>query len=339
MKTRQIAAKVDFDSQGMSEQELKRGATNGVFAFCSKRNDVPAIYLKVIPKNAEFPLTGGKNACGMPVVSFAANSIAYIERDADACPALYIMDLAGTSKRRIPLVTCPKSAAFTPDGAWLYFAAKMNDSTSDIFRMKPDGAVISPVIAWKNSDEGSIAFSRDGKSMTFGSNANGKWQLFVSDPDGQKPVCITDGSGDFLSPRYSVDGKHIALLSNKTSFGGTTDLWVYDPATSILSQVSHDARVGDFRWLNNSTIVASCGGDTSVLKSFAIETKTATPFIPSASPKAYSERGLNLIPYGNSVKIIYTREYFTGPKQIFWVNADGTGDECIVNSGSQDWLE
>jgi hypothetical protein len=342
-KTRIIAGKVDLDSQGITEQELKRSATSGVFAFCSKRNDIKAIYLKVVSKNAEFPLTNSKYDCGAPVVSFAASRIVYFERNSDAdattCPVLSIMDLAGTGKRRIPIISCPRSAAFTPDGAWLYFAAKMNDSTSDIFRMKPDGTVISPVIAWKNSNEGSIAFSHDGTGMVFGSNANGKWQLFISDPDGQKPVCISDGSADFMSPKYSADGKHIALLSNKTSFGGTYDLWMYEFATSVMSPVSHDARVRDFCWLDNSTVLASCKGDTGVLTSFAIATKTGTPFIPSSAPKSYGESSPAVIPYGNTVKIIYTREYFNGSKRIFWVNRDGTGDECIVNSDSQDWLE
>jgi hypothetical protein len=341
-RTRVVAGKVDFDSMGISEQELKRSATGGVFAFCSRRNDVKAVFLKVVKKNAEFPLTSGKNDCGDPVVSFAASRIVYFEQNTDSasvCPVLSIMDLAGTGKRRIPLINCPRSAAFTPDGAWLYFSAKMNDSTSDIFRMKPDGTVISPVIAWKNSNEGAIAFSNDGTGMVFGSNANGKWQLFVSDPDGQKPVCITDGTADFESPKYSADGKHVALLSNKTSFGGTYDLWVYEVATSALSQISHEDKVKDFCWLDNGTVLASCKGDTSVLTSFSIATKTGTPFIPSTAPKTYGERGPAVIPYGNSKKVIYTREYFNGSKHIFWVNVDGSGDECIVNSDSQDWLE
>jgi WD40 repeat protein len=249
------------------------------------------------------------------------------------------MDLSGAGKRRIPLVSCPRSAAFTPDGAWLYFSAKMNDSTSDIFRMKPDGAILSPVITWKNSDEGDIAFSQDGKSMMFGSNANGKWQLFVSDPDGQKPVCITDGSADFIAPSYSPDGKHVALLSNKTSFGGTYDVWVYEFATSAMSQVSRAARVRNFCWLGNGTVLAACGGDTGVLTSFSIATKAGTTFIPSATPKPYGEDRPSVISRGDGMKVIYTREYGSGAKQVFWVNTDGTGDECIVNSGTQDWLE
>ena len=339
-RTRLVAGKVDFDSLGIGEQDLKRSSTGGVFAFCSRRNGVKALYLKVVPKSAEFLLTSGNNDCGNPVVSFPASRIAYVEHDpADACPVLSLMDLAGTGKRRVPLVTCPRSVAFTPDGAWLYFSAKMNDSTSDIFRMKPDGAVISPVIEWKNSNEGAIAFSRDGRSMTFGSNANGKWQLFVSDPDGQKPVCITDGSADFVAPAYSPDGKHVGLLSNKTSFGGTFDLWVYEFATSGLSQISHGARVRDFCWLDNATALATCGGDTSVLTSFSILTRTSSPFIGSAKPKDYAERCPVVVPYGTSAKIVYTREYFDNTMRIFWVNPDGTGDECIVTSGTQDWLE
>ncbi len=335
-----IAAKVEIDSAGIDDSILKNGETSGIFAFCSNRNDVNAIYLKVLAKNAEFPLTSGAVACGAPIVSFAASKIAYLEKNADSsCPRLCIMDLSGTQKRSIPMISCPKGAAFSPDGQWLYFSATLADSTSDLFRMKSDGMVLNPVIAWKNSNEGEVAFSPDGKSMAFGSNANGKWQLFISDPYGQKPICITDGTGDFTSPKFSPNGKLIALLSNKTSFNGTKDLWVYDPATSKLIALTHDAAAREFCWISNETIIASCGKDTTGLIALSVFSHESKIAISSGSIKNYNERSPMLINVGHGQKLVYTKEYFDGKRKVFWVNTDGTNDQCVIGGEASDWLE
>jgi hypothetical protein len=339
VKTRMITAKVDLDSTEVDERTLMRGASNGVFAFCSKRRDAAAIYLKVLAKNAEFPLTSGKNDCGNPVVSFGASKIAYFEKDPDSvCSLLSIMDLTGTSKRKIPLVSCPACAAFSPNGAWLYFSAKMTDGTTDLFRIRPDGMVVVPVVAWKNSSEGEIEFSPDGANMVFTSNGNGRWQLFLSDPDGVKPVCLTDNEADYTSPRYSPDAKHLALLSNKTSFSGSRDLWLYNFTAATFIHLTHGAKVRDFCWLDAKTIVYSAG-DTGKLYSLDITTKNFTRLVPPTPGEPYGETTPRVLGAGLSKKIIYTRENDDGTKRIFRVDPDGKGNQVIVNSNTRDWLE
>ena len=339
-KTRMIAAKTDLDSAGAGNQSLQRSTAAGVFAFCSKRRGTASIYLKVPEKNAEFPLTGGKLDCERPVVSISCSRVAYFERNPDsACPTLRIMDLAGTSKRDVPLVACATVAAFSPNGAWLYFSARLRDSTQGIFRIKPDGATVNPVVTWKNALEGDIAFSADGANMAFTSNGNGKWQLFLSNPDALKPVCLTDGTANYVSPGFGPGAKKIALLSDKTSFGGSRDLWVYDFSAPVFRQLTKDAKVTAYCWVNAGTIAYSAGGDTSLLYSVDVESKTSGPLIPAAAQKQYRETSPRLIGTGTSARIIYTREYNDGTKRIFQVKTDGSGDEAVVNSGSQDWLE
>jgi hypothetical protein len=337
-KTRLIVAQAEADTG--EERLLRRSSADGVFAFCSKRRGETGIFLKVIAKNAEFALAAGKNDCASPVVSFAASRIVYVEKHPDSpCTWLNIMDASGTDKRRVEKVSCPKSAVFSPDGRWLYIAAKAGDSTSDIVRVRPDGVVIEPVVTWKNSDEGFLDLSPDNRSMVFGSNSNGKWQLFLSDEAGRSPVCITDGSADFISPRFSPDSRNIALLSSKTSFGGTLDLWVYDCASSRMSQLTVRAKVRDFCWLDNARIIASARAPARELVVIDIATQRSTALIPTYVPKQYAEATPSVTEYRGSVKIVYTREYGDMKKQIWWVNPDGTGDQCLVNSNGQDWLE
>jgi len=339
-KIHSIARQAEFDSLGLEETSLKRGSANGVFAFCSKRRGAAGLYLKVLDKNAEFPLTSGITDCSRPVVSFGANRIAYMQHaDSQACPSLFIMDMSGSSKRRVPNMRCPTGYAFTPNGEWLYFSAQTKDSANGLFRMRPDGNAVYPVIDWKNSQQGDIAFSRDGASMAFCSNSNGKWQMFITDQQGHKPICITDGASDNVSPKFSPDNSQIAMLSNRTSFGATYDVWLYDIASGKLSQMTHAGLVKSYCWLNAQTFIVCSGANPGELKTVDIDTKAIAPFIASAAPKTYSETAPQILPVGKSFKVIYTREFDDGKKQVWWANPDGSEDHVVVNSETQDWLE
>lgn len=203
--------------------------------------------------------------------------------------------------------------------------------------MRPDGAVVSPVVLWKNAVEGDIDFSADGANMAFTSNGNGKWQVFLSNAEGLKPVCITDGAANNVSPHFAPAGKKLAFLSDKTSFGGTRDLWVYDFASASFAQLTKDSKVADFCWIDPQSIVYS-GGDSARLFLLDLATLAARPLVPVLR-RDYGETAPRLIGSNRSLYILYTREYRDGTKRIYRVKPDGTGDEAVVNSGGQDWLE
>ena len=340
-KLRSIIADIDVQEYAASASVLKKGSLDGVFPFLSNRDTTTGIFLKIIDKQTEFQLTKGKVACVRPVASFQGGKIAYFEKDADtACPVLRIMDLSGVNKRTVPFNGCATEACFSPDGKWLYFAGHTDSATDDIYRTRSEGSAVSPVIAWKNSSEGRMGFSPDGKYMVFCSNGNGKNQLFLTDSIGQKPICITEGNGDNTTPGFSPSGNYCAFLSNKTSFGGSYDLWLYDCAEGKASQITYRSKVKDYCWLDDSkTIVYSAGDTLCALYALNVVTNAAALLIARDSTKNYSETHPQTIAYENTWKIIYTREYTNGGRKIFWVNADGTVDQRIVNSKGQDWLE
>jgi Tol biopolymer transport system component len=254
-----------------------------------------------------------------------------------ACSLLRIMDLTGAEKRDIPLVSCPGRAAFTPNGKWLYFSARMRDNSQGIFRIRPDGSTVTPVVSWKNAEENDIAFSDDGSSMAFTSNGNGRWQLFFSNAEGFKPVCLTDGTANNIMPRFDPSGKTIAFLSDKTSLGGARELWTYSFEQAVFQQQTKNGSVGDFCWVDRVTIVY-CGGDTSRLFVKSIAPPSTVRLIPGVSGD-YREISPRFIGTGASARILYTREYGDGTKRIFSVKLDGSDDAAVVNSGGQDWLE
>jgi Tol biopolymer transport system component len=199
---------------------------------------------------------------------------------------------------------------------------------------------VYPVISWKNSSQGLGDFSPDGGYLAFMSNGNGKNQLFLTDSLGQKPVCMTEGNGDNIMPGFSPSGALCAFLSNKTSFGGAYDLWLYDCAAGKASQITVRSKVKDYCWLADSKTIVYSGGDIMcALYALTIATNATAPLIARDSIKNFSETHPQTMVYKNSLKIIYTREYGGGDKKIYWVNPDGTANQRIVNSKGRDWLE
>jgi hypothetical protein len=331
------------DAAGNVPEEF--GATpelsSGVFAFVSDRDSTTGIYLKRLDRQAEFPLTRGRGAASKPVLSFACGKCAYFENQSDSvCPVLRTMDLSGVNKWTVPFTGCATEAVFSPDGKWLYFSGTMGPSKSDIYRIKPGGAVAVPIISWKNTSEGSVEFSADGKYMAFTSDGTGGRQLFLADSIGFKPICLTDGKADNYSPRFSPSGEHLAFLSNLRSFRGSYDLWMFAVASGKASQTTYHAYVKDFCWLDDAkTLVYSSGDTLSSLKTITVGIGAGAELIRTSLLKDYSELHPRIIQWLSKSKIIYAREMRNGDRKIYWVNPDGTDDQRIVNSKGQDWLE
>jgi TolB protein len=323
------------------ELGMKKGDSSGVFCFVSDRDSMQGIYLKVLNRLAEFPLTRGRGAASLPILSFACGKCLFFEQQIDpACRVLRTMDLSGVNKWTVPFIGCITEASFSPDGNWLYFSGRTDSSVNDIYRIKPGGQVAVPVIAWKNSFEGSIAFSPDGKYMVFASNGGNGRQLFLADTAGFKPICLTEGNADNYTPRFSPSGQRLAFLSNKTSFNGSYDLWVYTAASGTVSQATFRSKVTDYCWLNDAkTIVYSSGDTVSSLKTMTVEGQAGIELIKTGLPKDYNELHPRTITWRTSIKIIYTKEMRNGERKIYWVNPDGTDNACIVDSKGQDWIE
>ncbi len=324
---------VEFATEGDS--------MSGVFAFASDRNGTNGIYLKRLDRQAEFPLTRGAGAASNPVLSFTGGKCAYFERRGDsACPVLRVMELSGVNKWTIPFDGCVAEACFSPDGKWLYFSGRIGSSPDDIFRIKPGGGGIAAVISWRTSAEGSPTFSSDGRYLAFTSAAGSGRQIFLTDSTGYKPICLTEGKADHHSPRFSPPGGYLAYLSDRTSFGGSYDLWVHALATGKAAQLTFHARVNDYCWLeDDKTIIYSSGDSLCTLKKITVDAAVGAEFIRSGLQKNYRELHPRVIQWRKTVKIIYEREWQTGERKIYWVNPDGTEDQRLVNSKGRDWLE
>src|SRR6185436_2577438 len=135
----------------------------------------------------------------------------------------------GSSMGRLvgPRGTCI-SAAWSPDGQWMYFAAVVG-GTSHLWRQKfPDG--VPEQITFGPLEEEGIAVAADGRSIvtSVGTRRSAIW---MHDATGEKAITA---EGYATAPRFSRDGTRVFYLQVRDwwlSYAG----WV--PAAAELRQV------------------------------------------------------------------------------------------------------
>lgn len=111
------------------------------------------------------------------------------------------------------LANAPESAAeniaVSPTGARVVAEAR-----GDIFTLPVEKGDIRNLTNTPGSAERDPAWSPDGKSIAYFSDASGEYQLYIRDQEGLAPPKVIDlgpNASFFYSPRWSPDSKHIAF--------------------------------------------------------------------------------------------------------------------------------
>lgn len=314
----------------------------GTFAFTSDRDGRDGIYLKVTDQMAEFPLTRSiADTCDNPVVSFQAGCIACRATAADGCRRLMTMRFDGTEKRYIADSLQVRDASFTPDGSWLYYsAAACGDTVTDIYRVRTEGGPSFPVVSWPEATETAPVFTLDGSSMVFCSDRDGFMQLYLTNPEAELPLRITDEAAGYTAPAFSPDGKQIAYLSDFTNFGGRRDLWIFEREDGTHRRITQRSNVKEFCWLSDSrTIVYTMGAMTDELTAVNVQNFRFYKLVVSDTTKSWHERSPHAMMFGGREYIVYMRYYpDENDRQIYRVRPDGSENTRIVNSEGNDWF-
>jgi TolB protein len=340
-----ISAESELQEKGLAKIDSKRASVQGVFPFISTRSGAQELYLKIIDKSTEFPLTESRESPGTPAISFGAGKIAFtIDDTADRCRPLYAIDLTGAQKRQLVDSLHVYEASFSPDGAWLYYSASAcGDSLTDMYRMRPDSGVQFPIVHWEGSTERSIAFAPDFSEVIFCSNRDGTWQIYLTDPEGTHPLRLTDESGNHELPAFSPDGSFISYISDDANASGGRDLWLFNRAAGTFRQMTRNTVINSYCWLSDSkTLIFSSGLDFPTLSVVRIgsDTTAVVPFIrtSAAIQRHYKELDPHVVMYNDREMVMYVREMENGERHIFWVKADGSNDQALVRSKGSDWL-
>jgi Tol biopolymer transport system component len=153
--------------------------------------------------------------------------------------------------------------AFSPDGKWLAFVG-LKDGCADIYVAPSDGSRLQR-LTHDLYDDRDPAWSPDGASIVFSSDRPaldslpadtfrfGAYSVYAVNADGSGLALLVEG-GRNLSPRLSLDQKHLLFLSDRTGVG---NLYRLDLETDSLFQLT-DVLTGisSFSWSRDGARLA-----------------------------------------------------------------------------------
>ena len=138
---------------------------------------------------------------------------------------LWVANADGTEATRVASASNVSRASWSPDGAWLAYAADTKQE-STIRLVRPDGSdemSIGPVLT--DRDYFSVSFSPDGTSLLFDQGTDVGFGIFVMNIDGTGVRRISEGDRDY-NPSWSPDGSRIAFTH--TDGPMDSDIFVMD---------------------------------------------------------------------------------------------------------------
>ena len=227
-----------IDNHHILFSEFKAGLHMGVVTATDVRAESRDVYLP--PHERAMAISS--------LVSPDRKFVLVVEKDGKGILPCRVVPLDGrdAGQRVGPIGECT-SAAWSPDGAWMYFSVTI-DGFSQIWRQRfPEGK--PEQITSGAAEAESVAVSPDGRSLI---TSIGMRQsiLLIRDAQGERAVS-TEGDASF--PRFSEDGRRVYYKLRRQSKGAENELWTTDlssgksvcvlPERSItLYDVSRDGR-------------------------------------------------------------------------------------------------
>lgn len=216
------------------------------------------------------------------------------------------------------------------DGTRIVFTSYRDNNDPEIYIMNDDGSGQTRLTFNQGTDI-QPAFSKDGEKIVFVSRRNLMTTLFLMDANGNNQIAWPAGAGP-LDPSFSPDGSKIVL---STISGGTADrnIWMVDPNTSMLTQLTHVEPATAF-WPSFSPdgttivfwssegggkicIVSSAGGSHS-----SIANSTTQNAHPTFSP--------------DGSKIVFTK-VVNGLAEVWAMDADGSNQNRLSFGIEPSW--
>jgi len=217
----------------------------GSVVFSRYNGDAIELWRLDLGSGREQELTSGKAVNVEPRLSPDGKRLAWVSTQGTGHFNLFIADVGADGLRNPrPLLGERQSnisryyysiydhalnPSWSPDGKRILYVTNTEVAwgTGDIWSVAVDNPsdrrkVLSEETSWSARPE----TSPDGKQVLFASYHGRQWrQYWVTTPEGAAPLPMTFGEFDRWNARWSPDGNHIALISNK---GGNTELVIHD---------------------------------------------------------------------------------------------------------------
>lgn len=151
---------------------------------------------------------------------------------------LWVANADGTGALRIASAPNVSQASWSPDGAWIAYAADTPEG-STIRLVRPDGTgEVSVGSALTQRDYFSVSFSPDGTSLLFDQGTDVGFGILVMNIDGTGVRRISEGDRDY-DPSWSPDGSRIAFTH--TDGPMDSDIFVMDADGSNTARLTDGA--------------------------------------------------------------------------------------------------
>ncbi|MEO8274715.1 MAG: PDZ domain-containing protein [Thermoanaerobaculia bacterium] len=197
-------------------------------------------------------------------------------------------DLPGVRTRWTGVGDAIASAAISPSGKRAVFSAR-----GDIFTVPAEKGDVRNLTHSSSAADRDPAWSPDGKSIAYLSDASGEYALYITAQDGTgEPRRIGLGTPPsyFYSPVWSPDNKRIALYDKRLT------LWVVDVASGGLTKVASDLFETPYRtlepaWSPDSRYIAytrQLPSHFHAIFIYGIESKTSTQATDGLSDARYA---------------------------------------------------
>ena len=213
---------------------------------------------------------------------------------------LHLLDTRSKKSRRIPLKVATDATELRPrlasGGKWIRAATISPSGARAAFEFR--GEIVT--VPAKKGDvrnltqspgahERSPAWSPDGKSIAYFSDAGGEYQLHIAPRDGKGKVSrhAVQGHGFYFRPKWSPDGKRISYVDNSKS------LYIYNIADKQTQRVGGEPKYGPDRfdglahnWSPDSQWVAYTVNTDAMIQRvfvFHVESGKSTPITDGMS--------------------------------------------------------
>lgn len=259
---------------------------------------------------------------------------------ATAAIGLTVRAFVGTGDRSP--ITTPAPIGPKTNGV-IWFRVGGGDAPSFIYEIKPDGTG-QRLVFGSESDPlrySQIAWSPDGSRIAYIDPIVGKRGVYVSDPDGVDPRQLTYGVNDGW-PAWSPDGTRIAFASTRyeptvelcepgVEFLCPTDIYVMDADGSNVTRLTTDP-APDYHpvWSPDGTTIAFVKTLNGTATAIYVMKADGTDVREISSHEGGSDSSPSWSPDASHL-VFASRRY--EDLEIFIVNADGTDEHPILDSG------
>jgi Tol biopolymer transport system component len=194
------------------------------------------------------------------------------------------------------------SAAWSPDGKWMYFSARRDNDKFHLWRQGVEGSEPEQITSGPTQEE-SLAIAADGRSVITSVGVD-RAAVWVHDANGERQI---SGEGDAGSPRFAPDGKRVYYLR-------PPDLWVTELASGHAERVLPGVAVTRYALSPDGNAIAYLTTDGSLWYSLVDRRTPPRMLAPRGRRPEFSASGDILFRVGVGLRW-----------PLYRINADGSG--------------